>query len=158
MAIYTAGYEGLNIDAFIKRLQQAQIDKVLDVREYPLSRKPGFSKKAFAECLATVGIAYEHCPPLGCPKPIRNRYKVDGDWSTYARDFRAYIQTQESLLQNLTTEAAKQRICMVCYEADPNFCHRSLIAEAAHEIDASLETQHLPLKIETFADLLRAVA
>ncbi|WP_277372278.1 DUF488 domain-containing protein [Pseudomonas sp. AA-38] len=158
MAIYTAGYEGLNIDVFIKRLQQAQIDKVLDVREYPLSRKPGFSKKAFAECLATAGIAYEHCPPLGCPKPIRNRYKVDGDWSTYARDFRAYIQTQESLLQNLTTEAAKQRICMVCYEADPNFCHRSLIAEAAHKIDASLETQHLPLKIETFADLLRAVA
>ena len=80
MAIYTAGYEGLSIDAFIARLKQAQIDKVLDVREYPLSRKPGFSKKAFAQCLADAGIAYEHSPPLGCPKPIRNRYKVDGDW------------------------------------------------------------------------------
>lgn len=158
MAIYTAGYEGLNIDAFIARLKQAQIDKVLDVREYPLSRKPGFSKKAFAQCLADAGIAYEHCPPLGCPKPIRNRYKVDGDWGLYARDFRAYIRTQPALLQRLVGDTAEQRICMVCYEADPAFCHRSLIAEAAHELDSTLETQHLPLKIETFADLLRAVA
>lgn len=158
MAIYTAGYEGLSIDAFIARLKQAQIDKVLDVREYPLSRKPGFSKKAFAERLADAGIAYEHSPPLGCPKPIRNRYKVDGDWSLYARDFRAYVRTQTNLLQSLATDASEQRICMVCYEADPNFCHRSLIAEAAHELDSTLETQHLPLKIETFADLLRAVA
>ncbi|WP_028238929.1 DUF488 domain-containing protein [Stutzerimonas azotifigens] len=158
MAIYTTGYEGLSIDAFITRLKQAQIDKVLDVREYPLSRKPGFSKKAFAECLAAAGITYEHCPPLGCPKPIRNRYKDDGDWTVYARDFRAYIRTRTDLLQSLVAEAAEQRICMVCYEADPNFCHRSLIAEAARELDATLETRHLPLKIETFADLLRAVA
>ena len=72
MAIYTAGYEGLSIDAFIARLKQAQIDKVLDVREYPLSRKPGFSKKAFAQCLADAGIAYEHSPPLGA----QNRFET----------------------------------------------------------------------------------
>ncbi|CRN06140.1 hypothetical protein PYEL_19320 [Pseudomonas sp. URMO17WK12:I11] len=158
MAIYTAGYEGLSIDAFIARLKQAQIEKVLDVREYPLSRKPGFSKKAFAQCLADAGIAYEHSAPLGCPKPIRNRYKVDGDWGVYARDFRSYIRTRMDLLESLTADAADQRICMVCYEADANFCHRSLIAEAARELDSALETRHLPLKIEKFADLLRAVA
>ena len=62
------------------------------------------------------------------------------------------------LLQNLTADASSQRICMVCYEADANFCHRSLIAEAASELDSSLDTRHLPLKIEKFADLLRAVA
>ena len=45
MNLYTAGYEGLTIDAFIARLKQAGIDRVLDVREYPLSRKKGFSKK-----------------------------------------------------------------------------------------------------------------
>lgn len=158
MAIYTAGYEGLSIDTFIARLKQAGIDKVLDVREYPLSRKAGFSKKAFAACLAESGITYEHCPPLGCPKPIRNQYKIDGDWDLYAQNFRAYIRTQTDLLLSLNTEAATQRICMVCYEADANFCHRSLIAEAAQELDSTLEARHLPFKIETFADLLRAVA
>ncbi|MBF7144125.1 MULTISPECIES: DUF488 family protein [Pseudomonas] len=154
MAIYTAGYEGLSIDAFIARLKQARIDKVLDVREYPLSRKKGFSKKAFAQCLADAGISYEHCPPLGCPKPIRKSYKLTGDWADYARNFRAYVQTQTDVLLDLAAQASVQRICMVCYEADANFCHRSLIAEAAQQLDADLETRHLPLKIETFADLL----
>lgn len=158
MALYTAGYEGLTFDAFLARLKQAQIDKVLDVREYPLSRKPGFSKKAFAERLAAAGIAYEHCPPLGCPKPIRNRYKVDGDWGQYAQDFRLYVRTRNDLLLDLAAKASGERICMVCYEADPNFCHRSLIAEAVQELDPVSEIRHLPLKIGTFADLLREVA
>lgn len=158
MTLYTAGYEGLSFETFLSHLKQAQIDKILDVREYPLSRKPGFSKKALAERLAAVGIAYEHCPPLGCPKPIRNRYKVDGDWGQYAQDFRSYVKTQKDVLLRLAADASGQRICMVCYEADPSFCHRSLIAEAVQELDPTSETQHLPLKITSFADLLRAVA
>lgn len=158
MALYTAGYEGLSFDAFLAQLKLAQIDKILDVREYPLSRKPGFSKKAFAQRLAEAGIAYEHCPPLGCPKPIRNRYKVDGDWAQYAKDFRVYVRTLTDLLLDLAAASAGQRICMVCYEANPNFCHRSLIAEAVGELHPTLETSHLPLKIETFADLRQAVA
>jgi uncharacterized protein (DUF488 family) len=158
MNLYTAGYEGLSIDAFIARLKQAGIDKVLDVREYPLSRKKGFSKNAFAQCLAAEGIAYEHSRPLGCPKPIRKQYKDDGNWAAYAREFRVYIRTQTSVLSALVSSAVEQRICMVCYEADANFCHRSLIAEAAEEMDHSLQTQHLPLKTAQFVDGLQAVA
>ncbi len=158
MNLYTAGYEGLSIDAFIARLKQAGIDKVLDVREYPLSRKKGFSKNAFAQCLAAEGIAYEHSRPLGCPKPIRKQYKEDGNWATYAREFRAYIRTQGAVLNELVSSAAEQRICMVCYEADADFCHRSLIAEAAQEVKATLETQHLPVKTTLIVDGLRSVA
>ncbi|PIB53269.1 MULTISPECIES: DUF488 family protein [unclassified Pseudomonas] len=158
MNLYTAGYEGLTIDAFIARLKQAGIDKVLDVREYPLSRKKGFSKKAFAQCLAAEGIAYEHSRPLGCPKPIRKQYKEDGDWVAYARGFRAYIRTQDNVLNELVSSAVEQRICMVCYEADANFCHRSLIAESAQALHSSLQTQHLPIKTERFVDRLLSVA
>ncbi|KTC20412.1 hypothetical protein AO391_02940 [Pseudomonas marginalis ICMP 9505] len=158
MNLYTAGYEGLSIDAFIARLKQAGIDKVLDVREYPLSRKKGFSKNAFAECLGAQGIAYEHSRPLGCPKPIRKQYKEDGNWANYASEFRAYIRTQGAVLDALVSSAAEQRVCMVCYEADANFCHRSLIAEAAEEVKASLETHHLPLRKAPFADEHRCVA
>ncbi|MCF5052025.1 DUF488 family protein [Pseudomonas syringae] len=158
MNLYTAGYEGLSIDAFIARLKQAGIDKVLDVREYPLSRKKGFSKNAFAQCLAAEGIAYEHSRPLGCPKPIRKQYKEDGNWAAYAREFRVYIRTQASVLSELVSSAVEQRVCMVCYEADASFCHRSLIAEAAEEVDRSLETQHLPLKTARFVGGLQSVA
>ena len=158
MTLYTAGYEGLTIDAFIARLKQAGIDKVLDVREYPLSRKKGLSKNAFAQCLAAAGIAYEHSRPLGCPKPIRKQYKKDGIWAVYASEFRSYIRSQTSVLNALLASSLDQRVCLVCYEADASFCHRSLIAEAAHELEASLTTQHLPAKTDLFVDQLRSVA
>jgi uncharacterized protein (DUF488 family) len=158
MTLYTAGYEGLTIDAFIARLKQAGIDKVLDVREYPLSRKKGFSKNAFAQRLAAEGIGYEHNRALGCPKPVRKQYKEDGEWGTYARDFRAYVRTQGPVLEALVSSVLGQRICMVCYEADASFCHRSLIAEAAQELEGSLTTQHLPVKAGTSDVYLRSVA
>jgi hypothetical protein len=43
-------------------------------------------------------MAYLHAPARGCPKPIRNQYKADGDWQTYTRDFLKYIQTQDASL------------------------------------------------------------
>ena len=85
--IFTLGYEGLSIEAFISRLQAAKVKTVVDVRELPLSRKKGFSKTAFCAALGSHGIAYFHAPALGCPKPIRNQYKADGNWKTYTRDF-----------------------------------------------------------------------
>ena len=78
--LFTLGYEGLTIEAFITRLQTAQVKTVVDVRELPLSRKKGFSKSAFCAALSAHGMAYLHAPALGCPKPIRNQYKVDGNW------------------------------------------------------------------------------
>lgn len=59
----------------------------LVIQQLPLSRKKGFSKTAFCAALATHGIAYLHAPALGCPKPIRNQYKADGNWQTFTRDF-----------------------------------------------------------------------
>jgi uncharacterized protein (DUF488 family) len=85
--LFTLGYEGLTIEAFIARLQTTQVKTVVDVRELPLSRKKGFSKSAFCAALATHGVAYLHAPALGCPKPIRNQYKSDGNWQIYTRDF-----------------------------------------------------------------------
>ena len=87
--LFTLGYEGLAIDAFIERLIAAHVKTVVDVRELPLSRKKGFSKKSFCEALAAQGIAYQHAPALGCPKPVRNQYKLDSNWQTYTRDFLA---------------------------------------------------------------------
>ncbi len=158
MTIYTAGYEGMTIAAFITHLHQAGIDKVLDVREYPLSRKPGFSKKSFCEHLTAAGIAYEHSPPLGCPKDIRKRYKIDGDWAAYSKDFRAYIKEQKGVLQQLITSSGDTNVCMVCYEADHNYCHRSLIAQAAKTIESSLAVVHLDSKKAVAGKSRKAIA
>lgn len=67
---------------------------MVDVRELPLSRKKGVSKSAFGAALSAHGIAYLHAPALGCPKPIRNQYKADGNWQTYTPEFLKYIPIQ----------------------------------------------------------------
>ena len=91
MALFTAGYEGLDIDSFLAGLRHAGVEKVVDVRQLPVSRKKGFSKTSFAEQLRASGIEYEHVKALGCPKPIRDQYKKDRDWANYTKHFRAYM-------------------------------------------------------------------
>lgn len=129
----TFGYEGLTIDAFIVRLKESGVRTVIDVRELPLSRKKGFSKKAFAETLRGNGIAYAHMPTLGCPKPIRDAYRNDGNWSGYTRRFLAYLGEQDEAVAELAKIAHSTSACLVCYEADFNFCHRSMVARAVSQ-------------------------
>ncbi len=134
-ALFTPGYEGLTIEAYITRLQTAQVKTMVDVRGLPLSRKKGFSKTAFCAALATHGIAYLHTPALGCPKPIRNLYKADGNWQTNTRDFLKYIQTQDAALRELVKIAQATLACLVCFEADFSTCHRTYVARAARQVD-----------------------
>jgi uncharacterized protein (DUF488 family) len=112
------------------------------VRELPLSRKKGFSKTSFREALAAEGIAYEHRPALGCPKPVRNRYKVDGDWQAYTYGFLAHLATQKAEIADLTQTALAHSACLVCFEADFAFCHRTYVARAVRQ-DGALAVQHL---------------
>ncbi|MGH6991354.1 MAG: DUF488 family protein [Stellaceae bacterium] len=136
MALYTAGYEGLRIEDFIYRLRAAGIELVVDVRALPLSRKPGFSKRAFERALAEAGIGYAHRQALGTPKPIRARYKRDHDVAALNRDFGAYLEHQDLALAELTDLIHDKTACLVCYEADPKLCHRSLVAAAARRFGA----------------------
>lgn len=143
--LFTLGYEGLTIEAFIARLQDAQVKTVVDVRELPLSRKKGFSKTAFSAALSAQGIAYLHVPALGCPKPIRKQYKADGNWQTYTRDFLKYIQTQKSSLRQVVKTAQATPACLVCFEADFSTCHRTYVARAARQLGGPTIT-HLTAK------------
>ncbi|MDP4301848.1 DUF488 domain-containing protein [Leptothrix discophora] len=141
-ALYTFGYEGLTIEAFIERLQQARVQLIVDVRELPLSRKKGYSKTAFRAALAAAGIDYQHRPALGCPKPVRDRYKADGDWQAYTHSFLAYLSTQAPEIDALSRTALARQACLVCFEADFGFCHRTYVARAAHASGAPV-VRHL---------------
>jgi uncharacterized protein (DUF488 family) len=103
---------------------------VLDIRQLPLSRKRGFSKVALAAILRQGGISYTHFPALGCPRPIRDRYKADGDWVAYARAFNSYLVNQEEALAEVVRIASKTPACLLCFEADFSRCHRSIIARS----------------------------
>lgn len=129
-ALFTFGYEGLTIEGFISRLKDARVNLIVDVRELPLSRKKGFSKRAFREHLAAADIGYEHRPALGCPKPVRQKYRQDGDWADYTRGFWAHLATVKAEVRNLAATAREHRACLVCFEADFSVCHRSYVARA----------------------------
>ncbi|OSI89608.1 hypothetical protein BSZ18_13050 [Bradyrhizobium canariense] len=133
MAMYlqTFGYEGLTIQAFIERLKASGTRTVVDVRANPLSRKHGFSKKSFSAYLEKAGILYVHAAGVGCPKPVRDRYKVDGDWSAYSVGFLAHLKGRREDVADIVSIAKQGRACLVCFEADFERCHRKFVAEAA---------------------------
>jgi hypothetical protein len=67
MRIFTIGYEGTTVPEFIAALKGAGVERVIDVRALPLSRRPGFSKSALTAALQESGIEYLHLKALGTP-------------------------------------------------------------------------------------------
>ncbi len=155
--LFTFGYEGLDIQAFVARLHEARVRMIVDVRELPLSRKKGFSKTALREHLVEAGIGYVHLPALGCPKPIRDRYRVDGDWTRYTRDFLAYLKTQDAGVREVAQQARAATACLICFEADYAMCHRTYVARAAQRLGAPV-VKHLTVKTAVLDQSLAAAA
>jgi uncharacterized protein (DUF488 family) len=132
-SLFTIGYEGLTPDELIARLQAAKVDRVVDVRELPLSRRRGFSKSTLAAALERAGIRYQHARALGNPKPFRERYK-DGDVRGGARKYRAHLHNGSyPALVELADALSHQKICLLCVEETHDRCHRAVIAGAIAE-------------------------
>lgn len=146
MNLYTLGYQDFTLETYIKKLQSAGVKRVVDVREAPVSRKAGFSKRALAAALTEAGIAYTHLRMLGCPKPVRDRLKQGGSWAVYAKDFSSHLAQQSQALDELVSIACAEPVSLLCFEADFRHCHRSLVADAAVKHCASLKIVHLTAK------------
>lgn len=144
MTLLTIGYEGLDLNRFFSLLREASVETILDVRQLPLSRKKGFSKNALQAAAQERGIAYTHLSALGCPRPIRDQYKADRNWECYVARYLAYLSTQTEAVDSLAHQIENGRCCLLCFEADPYRCHRSLISAHLTKISAgTLAVQHL---------------
>jgi uncharacterized protein (DUF488 family) len=130
MTIFTVGYEGATLEQFLERLHRTKVHLVVDVRDVPLSRKPGFSKTALSRALELVGLQYLHIRELGCPKPIRDQYRADGNWEAYTRAFMVQLRKQRLAIRDLAQMCTQSRAALLCYEADPDQCHRTYVARA----------------------------
>ena len=144
MTIYTIGYEGMGVDGFLSLLHENDIETVVDVRKLPLSRKPGFSKKLLADILNGSGFAYIHLPDLGCPKPIRDRYRTNGNWEQYKDGFLKYLAAQEAAVAGLASMAADSNCALLCFEADYKYCHRTTVADAVNRLNG-MRVSHIPV-------------
>lgn len=130
--LFTLGYEGLSMDEFLELLRGAKVGVLADVRENPYSRKPGFSRKPLSGEVTGAGIEYQSWKTLGAPKPMRDRFKADNDWRAYTEGFLAHLEVAETAAEvaRLTAIANERVVCLLCYEADANRCHRRYVADA----------------------------
>lgn len=128
--LFTIGYEHTTPQAFLDALTGAEIGLVVDLRAVAASRRPGFSKRQLAAALDERGIGYLHLRGLGTPKEGRLAAR-SGDLPTLFRIYEAHLATAPAREElNALTELARsgQRLCLLCYERDPDHCHRKRVA------------------------------
>jgi uncharacterized protein (DUF488 family) len=129
----TAGHSTRAIDDFIHLLQAHDVTRVGDVRTIPRSRhNPQFNSESLAESLERAGIGYVHLPRLGGLRHTTRLSPNTGWRNASFRGFADYMQTREfeKALEELIPLAKRDRIALMCAEAVPWRCHRSLIADA----------------------------
>jgi uncharacterized protein (DUF488 family) len=133
--VATIGYEGTTMERFLGELAGARVELLVDVRAVASSRRPGFSKTALAANLGGAGIEYLHLRALGTPSDGRAAARAG-----------KHAEMQRIFLDHLSSKAAQgeldtlaeivrggRRVALLCFEADPAHCHRTLVARALGE-------------------------
>lgn len=133
MRVLALGHSTLPLDAFLARLAAVGVSTVADIRTIPRSRaNPQFESATLARALAQAGIGYAHLPRLGGLRHAR-KDSPNGAWRNasfrgYA-DHMATAEFEEGLLE-LRALARRGPVALLCAEAVPWRCHRSLVADA----------------------------
>jgi len=133
LAIFTIGHSTRPIDEFLRILQAHEILRLIDVRTIPRSRhNPQFSQQNLAASLRAADIDYQHIPGLGGLRRPRRDSMNTGWRNASFRGYADYMQTPEfhENLEKLIGAAADSPTAIMCAEAVPWRCHRSLIADA----------------------------
>ena len=128
--LYTIGYEKALLRDVIATLNAAGVSTLLDVRDRPISRRPGFSKRQLAAAIEDAGMRYVHLAALGTPPEGRlaNRRR---EWDLFWGIVEEKLDRPEAELdfRQAADIANAAPSCLLCYEADWRVCHRRRIAE-----------------------------
>jgi len=133
MTVNTVGHSTDPIEEFIAILKAHGIRRLVDVRTIPKSRRnPQFNRESLSASLRTAGIEYRHLPGLGGLRHPRKDSMNTGWRNASFRGYADYMQTPEfgENLNHLMDLAAEASTAIMCAEAVPWRCHRSLIADA----------------------------
>ena len=142
--LYTIGYEGATVASFLDALRTAGVELLVDVRALASSRRPGFAKTALGANLASIGIEYLHLRGLGTPADGRAAARA-GRHDEMKRIFLEHMSedvAQQELERLAGIVRGERRVCLMCFEADPAHCHRSLVVDALEPL-VGFEVVHL---------------
>ena len=131
MRMFTIGYEAATMAEFLGALQQAGVERVIDVRAVPNSRRPGFSKTPLRNALAEAGMDYVHLKALGTPADGRTAARA-GRQDDLKQIYAGQLELPEAIVAaaQMRELAAEKPSALLCYERDPAQCHRSLLLAA----------------------------
>ena len=131
LRVFTIGYEATTVREFLTALQSARVERVIDVRAVPNSRRPGFSKTPLRNALAEAGIDYVHLRALGTPAAGREAARK-GRHDDLKRIYAGQLELPEAIAEGAQMiELAREKpSALLCYERDPAGCHRTLLVAA----------------------------
>lgn len=139
-AVYTVGYEKLQIDGFLNLLLERGIKRLIDVRSNPIARRYGFHKSTLTSLCTNVDIEYIHLQEVGIPSKMRKDLDT---FDSYQDLFKIYdksiLSKQGITIQKIVDYCKELPSALMCMEQDPAYCHRTVLANHVSE------QSHLPI-------------
>ena len=127
--LFTIGYEGISLDAYLNKLVKNNISLLCDVRRKPHSMKYGFSKKQLQKYCNNLGIKYVHIPNLGIESDLRKELTDQESYEKLFASYRIGLREKTNELGYIYELINKhKRIALTCFEKDHTFCHRNSLS------------------------------
>ncbi len=128
--LFTIGFTKKTAEEFFRLLDQAKVERVIDVRENRMGQLAGFAKYPDIAFLIDriLGIEYIYEPLLAPSPEIRDAYRATKDWEAYEKSF-LELMDQRKVLEHLELSRFEGKVALLCSEAGPEKCHRRLVAE-----------------------------
>jgi uncharacterized protein (DUF488 family) len=130
--LYTIGYEGISLEAYLNKLIRHGIRLLIDVRNNPLSHKFGFSKTSLKKYCSALQIEYRHFPEVGIQSEFRQELKSQADYDHLFEAYKETTLSKTSVTQKAILDLLQQyqRIALTCFEANICQCHRKPLADS----------------------------
>lgn len=144
MKIFTIGFTKKSAEDFFKRLSNARVKRVVDVRLNNVSQLAGFAKEQDLKYFLKeiTGIDYVHFPEFAPTQDMLDAFKKkNGSWSNYRRKFNKLVSKRR--MENVFFEKINDGDCLLCSEDKHNECHRSVLSKHFQKHKPNLEVVNL---------------
>jgi len=144
--LFTIGYEGISLEAYMNKLIRNGVKVLIDVRKNAMSMKYGFNKSQLKKACDGVGIRYIHFSEVGIKSSKRKELNSQDDYDRLFENYKQTVLPETAGTQKDIAEVIKEnkRVALTCFEAQSCQCHRRPLAEyLIQNQELKLELIHL---------------
>lgn len=144
-SVFTIGYEGISLEAYLNKLVKNNVKLLIDVRKNPLSMKYGFSKTLLKRFCESLNIKYIHIPQVGINSNKRQTLEKQEDYDILFENYKntTLKETSKEQQEIINLLNKYDRIALTCFEANICQCHRLPLAESLKTIESDLIVEHI---------------